>query len=59
MAEVSAMSEPTAGALEREAERDDNRTRWLLSLPAMIIIVLAAAGPLLVMVVWAEDSFTN
>ena len=53
MAEVSAMSEPTAGALEREAERDDNRTRWLLSLPAMIIIVLAAAGPLLVMVVYS------
>lgn len=44
---------PAPGALEREAERQDNRTRWLLSLPAILIITLFAAGPLLVMVVYS------
>ena len=41
------------GALEAEARAKDNRARWLLSLPAVIIIVCAAAGPLLVMVVYS------
>ena len=41
------------GALEAEAEVADNRKRWLLSLPAVMIILLAAAGPLLVMVVYS------
>ena len=41
------------GALEREVERRDNRTRWLLSLPAILIIFCFAAGPLLVMVVYS------
>ncbi len=41
------------GDLEAEAARQDNRRRWLLSLPALIIIVCAATGPLLVMVVYS------
>ena len=38
------------GELEEEAERADTRQRWFLSLPAIMIIFLFAAGPLLVMV---------
>lgn len=41
------------GELEAEAHATDNRNRWLLSLPAVLIIVFAAAGPLLVMVVYS------
>ncbi len=41
------------GELEAEANAADNRNRWLLSLPALVIIVCAAAGPLLVMVVYS------
>ena len=43
----------TPGELERDLERADNKTRWLLSLPAIAIIALFAAGPLLVMVVYS------
>lgn len=39
--------------VEVEARRDDVRNRWLLSAPALIIIVFAAAGPLLVMVLYS------
>ena len=42
-----------SGELEQEAERADTRHRWLLSLPAVVIILLFAAGPLLVMVVYS------
>ncbi len=41
------------GELEEEAERADTRQRWFLSLPAIMIIFLFAAGPLLVMVVYS------
>ncbi|WP_050929780.1 ABC transporter permease [Aestuariivita boseongensis] len=41
------------GALEAEAEKADTRNRWLLSLPAVIIIICFAAGPLLVMVLYS------
>ena len=41
------------GALEREAQAQDTRNRWLLALPAIAIIVFCAAGPLLVMVVYS------
>ena len=41
------------GDLEREAESLDTRRRWLLSLPAVLIILTCAAGPLLVMVVYS------
>ncbi|MEM8741690.1 MAG: ABC transporter permease [Pseudomonadota bacterium] len=37
------------GALEAEAVRADTRARWLLAVPAIVIILCAAAGPLLVM----------
>ncbi|MEO0747038.1 MAG: ABC transporter permease [Pseudomonadota bacterium] len=42
-----------SGELEQEAELADTRQRWLLSLPAVMIIMLFAAGPLLVMVVYS------
>ena len=42
-----------SGELEQEAELADTRQRWLLSLPAVVIIMLFAAGPLLVMVVYS------
>ena len=36
-----------------EATRRDVRTRWALSLPAILIITAAAAGPLLIVVVYS------
>lgn len=54
MAEPASPLDPGApDDLEREAARQDRRTRWLLSLPAVLIILCAAAGPLLVMVVYS------
>ncbi|WP_424984367.1 ABC transporter permease [Microbulbifer sp. S227A] len=41
------------GDLEAEATRQDNRRRWLLSLPALVIILCAATGPLMVMVIYS------
>lgn len=35
------------------AARQDVRRRWLLSLPALIIICSAAAGPLMIVVVYS------
>ncbi|RVD74106.1 MAG: ABC transporter permease [Mesorhizobium sp.] len=43
----------TAEQVAREAERRDVRTRWLLSAPALIIIFLAATGPLLIVLVYS------
>jgi spermidine/putrescine transport system permease protein len=43
------MAHPAANA----AEAKDIRTRWLLSLPALIIIFLAAIGPLFVMLLYS------
>ncbi|MEO1285329.1 MAG: hypothetical protein AAFV92_10670, partial [Pseudomonadota bacterium] len=45
-----------SGELEQEAELADTRQRWLLSLPAIMIIMLFAAGPLLVMVAGSDKS---
>jgi spermidine/putrescine transport system permease protein len=42
-----------AGALEREADNRNQRRRWILSLPALIIIICASIGPLAVMVVYS------
>jgi spermidine/putrescine transport system permease protein len=44
-----------AGAAEtfRRAERDDRRSRWLLSSPALLIILVAAVGPLFVMLAYS------
>lgn len=41
------------GELEAEAKAADTHKRWLLSLPSVLIILFAAAGPLLVMVVYS------
>jgi len=41
-----------AGTIEAEMSRDI-RKRWLLSLPALLIILLAASGPLLIVLVYS------
>lgn len=41
-----------AGAIEAERSRDI-RKRWLLSLPALLIILIAASGPLLIVLVYS------
>ena len=41
------------GELEAEAQRADTRQRWMLSLPAVLIIFCFAAGPLLIMLVYS------
>jgi spermidine/putrescine transport system permease protein len=43
----------TAQEVAKEAERRDIRSRWLLSAPALIIILLAATGPLLIVVIYS------
>lgn len=43
----------TAEEVAKEAERRDIRDRWLLSAPALIIIFLAATGPLLIVVIYS------
>lgn len=53
MTDAAAPSGPAPGTLEQEAEAQDFRNRWFLSLPAVAIILCAAAGPLLVMVVYS------
>lgn len=40
------------GAIEAEKSRDI-RKRWLLSLPALLIILIAASGPLLIVLVYS------
>lgn len=42
-----------AGQLEAELDRADTRRRWFLSLPAILVVVLFAAGPLLIVVVYS------
>ena len=42
-----------AGRFAAEAARRDVRTRWALSLPAILIITAAAAGPLLIVLVYS------
>jgi spermidine/putrescine transport system permease protein len=50
----AASPELTAAAEAAEArERKSIRNRWLLTLPALVIIILAAVGPLLIMVVYS------
>jgi spermidine/putrescine transport system permease protein len=43
----------TAREVAEAAERKDLRNRWYLMAPALIIIMLAAIGPLLIMVVYS------
>lgn len=42
-----------AGDLEDQARRADVRTRWLLNAPALIILLCAASGPLLVVLIYS------
>jgi spermidine/putrescine transport system permease protein len=42
-----------AADFSREAERREIRRRWLLSLPALLIIFAAASGPLLIVLVYS------
>ncbi|WP_457153075.1 ABC transporter permease [Mesorhizobium sp. P5_C1] len=43
----------TAIEVAEKAERDDIRSRWLLSTPALLIVFVAALGPLLIVVVYS------
>ncbi|PZV38929.1 ABC transporter permease [Mesorhizobium kowhaii] len=43
----------TAEEVAKAAERRDIRDRWLLSAPALLIIFLAATGPLLIVLVYS------
>ncbi len=43
----------SAAEIERQARREDIRSRWLLSAPALIIIFVAAIGPLFVMLAYS------
>jgi spermidine/putrescine transport system permease protein len=43
----------TANEIADKAERNDIRSRWLLSAPALLIVFLAALGPLLIVVVYS------
>jgi spermidine/putrescine transport system permease protein len=43
----------TAEEIARAADRKDIRDRWLLSAPALVIILLAATGPLLIVLVYS------
>jgi spermidine/putrescine transport system permease protein len=49
---IPADAYPAAEAAAR-AERQDVRNRWLLAAPALIVISLAAVGPLVIMVVYS------
>jgi spermidine/putrescine transport system permease protein len=43
----------SAEQVAKQAERRDIRDRWLLSAPALIIIFLAATGPMLIVVIYS------
>lgn len=43
----------TAEQIAKEAERRQVRSRWLLSAPALLIILVAATGPLLIVLVYS------
>ena len=43
----------TAGEIAMAAVKRDIRNRWLLSVPALVIIALAAIGPLFVMLLYS------
>ncbi|MBL3702904.1 ABC transporter permease subunit [Sulfitobacter sp. BDSS02] len=53
MSDMALNTPPEPGALELEEARQDNRSRWLLALPALLIIGCFATLPLLVMLVYA------
>ncbi len=43
----------TAREVAEAAERADVRNRWYLSLPALVVVMVAAVGPLFIMVVYS------
>jgi spermidine/putrescine transport system permease protein len=43
----------TAQEVAKAAQRRDTRGRWLLSAPALLVILLAASGPLLIVLVYS------
>ena len=43
----------TAAEIEKQAEQREIRNRWFLSAPALIIILLAASGPLLIVLIYS------
>lgn len=43
----------SAAEIARQVERADIRSRWLLSAPALVIILIAAIGPLFVMLAYS------
>ena len=49
----AAVNPPRAAVVAAEAARRDVRNRWALSLPAILIITGAAAGPLLIVFVYS------
>jgi spermidine/putrescine transport system permease protein len=54
MPEQSDTTEPAPGAdLVREARRQEVRRKWLLNMPALVVLFCAASGPLLVMIVYS------
>lgn len=50
---LSSDSAKKAAEVERLSQKKDVRTRWLLSLPALAIIFFAAAGPLVIVVLYS------
>jgi spermidine/putrescine transport system permease protein len=49
----SSESAKKAAEVERLSQKKDVRNRWLLSLPALAIIFFAAAGPLLIVIIYS------
>ncbi|MDG2097932.1 MAG: ABC transporter permease [Paracoccaceae bacterium] len=49
----SSESAKKAAEVERLSQKKDVRNRWLLSLPALAIIFFAAAGPLLIVILYS------
>src|ERR671925_1095790 len=43
----------SAAEIAGKAEREDIRSRWLLSAPALLIIFFAASGPLLIVLLYS------
>jgi len=52
-AQTAAEAGEAGGASLRAAERIEVRSRWAMVTPALVILVLAALGPLLIMVVYS------
>lgn len=52
-ARTAAQAGEGSGAALRAAERVESRSRWVMVTPALVILLLAALGPLLIMVVYS------